>query len=38
VPLQRVGGGWVFVHRLLLDSFAGLALGLEVMSEREGKK
>ncbi|HEU4328738.1 MAG TPA: NACHT domain-containing protein [Roseiflexaceae bacterium] len=30
VLLRRVGGGWVFVHRLLLDYFAGLAPGLGV--------
>jgi hypothetical protein len=35
VLLRRVGGGWVFVHRLLLDYFAGLAPGLGMVSEGE---
>jgi hypothetical protein len=37
VLLRRVGGGWVFVHRLLLDYFAGLTPELEVVSEGEEK-
>lgn len=38
VLLRRVGGGWVFVHRLLLDYFAGLAPGVGVGSEGEEEK
>jgi hypothetical protein len=37
VLLRRVGGGWVFVHRLLLDYFAGLAPGLGMTGE-EGER
>jgi hypothetical protein len=38
VLLRRVGGGWVFVHRLLLDYFASLAPGRGVMSEGDEKR
>jgi fluoride ion exporter CrcB/FEX len=38
VLLRRVGGGWVFVHRLLLDYFASLAPGPGMVSEGEGER
>jgi hypothetical protein len=38
VLLRRVGRGWVFVHRLLLDYFASLAPGLGMASEGEEEK
>lgn len=37
VLLRRVGGGWVFIHRLLLDYFAALAPGVGVVSKGEEK-
>ncbi len=38
VLLQRIGGGYIFVHRSLLDHFASLPIGYSVNSQDESSE
>src|SRR5205814_7156375 len=38
ILLRKVGGGYIFVHRLLLDYFASLNITIAFMQDRGGNK